>query len=58
MHFLQFLSGEVDDENLPDFRDDLFSVQKANTLIFDGYEPGILKFLLWLILDDYAGLSK
>jgi hypothetical protein len=50
--------GELGVENADRFIDDLFTVETANNLIFAGYEPGILKFVIWLLEDDYAGLRK
>ena len=40
------------------FKDDLFTVETADNLIFAGYEPGILKLIIWIVDNDYEGLSK
>jgi hypothetical protein len=50
--------GQFGVDNADRFIDDLFTVETANNLIFAGYEPGILKFVIWLLEDDYAGLRK
>ncbi|XP_023349462.1 lysosome membrane protein 2 isoform X2 [Eurytemora carolleeae] len=32
-----------------EYEDDLFTTETANKLIFEGYEPGVLKFVLYLV---------